>query len=48
MRDGRYPIWEEPINQKGGTWRLKCHKIDTVRDGTLHGVFNSFILPLIF
>ncbi|XP_043686261.1 eukaryotic translation initiation factor 4E type 3-like isoform X1 [Vespula pensylvanica] len=31
MRDGRYPIWEEPINQKGGTWRLKCHKIDTAK-----------------
>ena len=30
MRDERYPLWEEPINQNGGTWRLKCHKSDTV------------------
>ncbi|XP_058796856.1 eukaryotic translation initiation factor 4E type 3-like [Phymastichus coffea] len=29
MRDDRYPLWEEPINQKGGTWRFKCHKSDT-------------------
>ncbi|KZC04859.1 PREDICTED: eukaryotic translation initiation factor 4E type 3-like [Dufourea novaeangliae] len=29
MRDERYPLWEEPVNQKGGTWRLKCHKSDT-------------------
>ncbi|XP_048262974.1 eukaryotic translation initiation factor 4E type 3 isoform X3 [Bombus terrestris] len=29
MRDERYPLWEEPINQNGGTWRLKCHKSDT-------------------
>lgn len=31
MRDERYPIWEEPVNQKGGTWRLRCHKSDTVK-----------------
>lgn len=30
MRDERYPLWEEPVNQNGGTWRLKCHKSDTV------------------
>lgn len=29
MRDERYPLWEEPINENGGTWRLKCHKSDT-------------------
>ncbi|XP_017887553.1 eukaryotic translation initiation factor 4E type 3-like [Ceratina calcarata] len=29
MRDERYPLWEEPINQNGGTWRLKCYKSDT-------------------
>ncbi|KAG7189631.1 hypothetical protein KM043_017311 [Ampulex compressa] len=29
MRDERYPLWEEPVNQNGGTWRLKCHKYDT-------------------
>ncbi|XP_076650072.1 eukaryotic translation initiation factor 4E type 3 [Halictus rubicundus] len=29
MRDERYPLWEEPINQHGGTWRIKCHKSDT-------------------
>ncbi|XP_015522534.1 eukaryotic translation initiation factor 4E type 3-like [Neodiprion virginianus] len=29
MRDERYPLWEEPVNQHGGTWRLKCHKYDT-------------------
>ncbi|XP_033222896.1 eukaryotic translation initiation factor 4E type 3-like [Belonocnema kinseyi] len=31
MRDDRYPLWEEPVNQKGGTWRLKCHKSDTAK-----------------
>lgn len=31
MRDGRLPLWEEPANQNGGTWRLKCHKCDTAR-----------------
>lgn len=30
MRDERYPLWEDKLNQKGGTWRLKCHKYDTV------------------
>lgn len=30
MRDDRYPLWEDEVNQKGGTWRLKCHKSDTV------------------
>lgn len=30
MRDARYPLWEDKLNQKGGTWRLKCHKYDTV------------------
>lgn len=30
MRDDRYPLWEDKLNQKGGTWRLKCHKHDTV------------------
>ncbi|XP_017761349.1 PREDICTED: eukaryotic translation initiation factor 4E type 3 [Eufriesea mexicana] len=29
MRDERYPLWEEPVNQHGGTWRLKCQKSDT-------------------
>ncbi|XP_051163396.1 eukaryotic translation initiation factor 4E type 3-like [Leptopilina boulardi] len=29
MREERYPLWEEPINQRGGTWRLKCHKSET-------------------
>ncbi|KAL6263317.1 hypothetical protein P5V15_006115 [Pogonomyrmex californicus] len=31
MRDDRYPLWEDKLNQKGGTWRLKCHKYDTER-----------------
>lgn len=30
MRDERYPLWEDKLNQKGGTWRIKCHKCDTV------------------
>ncbi|XP_070150119.1 eukaryotic translation initiation factor 4E type 3 [Polyergus mexicanus] len=31
MRDERYPLWEDKLNQKGGTWRIKCHKCDTER-----------------
>ncbi|XP_014233227.1 eukaryotic translation initiation factor 4E type 3-like [Trichogramma pretiosum] len=31
MRDERYPLWEEPFHQKGGTWRFKCHKNDTAK-----------------
>ena len=30
MRDERYPLWEEPDHQNGGTWRFKCRKSDTV------------------
>lgn len=30
MRDDRLPMWEEAVNQNGGTWRLKCYKNDTV------------------
>ncbi|XP_008468275.1 eukaryotic translation initiation factor 4E type 3 [Diaphorina citri] len=26
MRFENRPIWEEPYNQKGGTWRIKCSK----------------------
>uniref|UniRef100_A0A8D8L7V0 Eukaryotic translation initiation factor 4E type 3-B n=1 Tax=Cacopsylla melanoneura TaxID=428564 RepID=A0A8D8L7V0_9HEMI len=26
MRNENRPIWEEPYNQKGGTWRIKCNK----------------------
>nr|CAD7449655.1 unnamed protein product [Timema bartmani]CAD7463666.1 unnamed protein product [Timema tahoe] len=29
MRDERKPLWEEPYNQYGGTWKLKCFKKDT-------------------
>ncbi|XP_014204990.1 eukaryotic translation initiation factor 4E type 3 [Copidosoma floridanum] len=29
MREERYPLWEEPYNQNGGTWRFKCNKDDT-------------------
>ncbi|PSN46750.1 Eukaryotic translation initiation factor 4E type 3 [Blattella germanica] len=30
MRDEKKPLWEETYNQRGGTWRLKCLKKDTV------------------
>jgi len=30
MRNERRPIWEEPYNQTGGAWRLRCNKKDTV------------------
>jgi len=30
MREERQPLWEDPVISKGGTWRLKCHKKDTV------------------
>lgn len=30
MREERRPVWEEPYNQGGGAWRLRCGKADTV------------------
>lgn len=30
MREDRKPLWEEPYNSRGGTWRIKCQKRDTV------------------
>jgi len=29
MREGRKPLWEDPVLCNGGTWRLKCPKKDT-------------------
>jgi hypothetical protein len=31
MREERQPLWEDPIISRGGTWRIKCYKKDTVR-----------------
>ena len=31
FREERQPLWEDPVICKGGTWRLKCTKKDTVR-----------------
>lgn len=28
MRDDRKPLWEEPRNSRGGTWKVKCRKED--------------------
>jgi hypothetical protein len=30
MRGDRLPLWEDPANTSGGTWRLKCSKKDSV------------------
>ena len=38
MRDQRRPLWEEPYNRNGGTWKIKCFKPDTV--GTLSFLRN--------
>ncbi|XP_015606736.1 eukaryotic translation initiation factor 4E type 3 [Cephus cinctus] len=46
MRDDRYPMWEEPVNQHGGTWRLKCHKSDTAevwKEVVLAAIGEQFI-----
>ncbi|XP_037582539.1 eukaryotic translation initiation factor 4E type 3 [Dermacentor silvarum] len=29
MRGQRRPLWEDPENQRGGTWRIRCHKKHT-------------------
>lgn len=29
MRGDRRPIWEDPLNENGGYWKLKCHKNNT-------------------
>ncbi|XP_034255163.1 eukaryotic translation initiation factor 4E type 3-like isoform X1 [Thrips palmi] len=31
MREDRKPLWEEPYNRRGGTWRIKCQKRDTTK-----------------
>ena len=36
MRDDRKPLWEEPYNRRGGTWRIKCQKRDTVSKIYVH------------
>lgn len=30
MRNNRRPLWEDKENSKGGQWKLKCKKKDTV------------------
>lgn len=47
MRDERYPLWEEPVNQKGGTWRLKCQKTDSVGTKVFTVIINMLIIRLI-
>jgi len=29
MKEERRPLWEEPYNREGGTWKIKCAKSDT-------------------
>lgn len=29
MRDRRRPIWEDPENENGGYWKLRCNKKHT-------------------
>jgi len=31
MREEKKPLWEDPVISKGGTWKIKCSKKDTVR-----------------
>jgi Eukaryotic initiation factor 4E len=31
MRGERQPLWEDPENTNGGTWRFKCLKNNSVR-----------------
>ena len=40
MRDDRKPLWEEPRNSRGGTWKVKCRKEDSVSAENMEWVYN--------
>ena len=45
MRGTRRPIWEDPYNQNGGTWRIKVNKDDSVSRSKL-SLYLLFIAKL--
>ena len=48
MRNKRRPVWEDIDNSRGGLWKFKCRKEDTVISFFLTHKAKYFFIELIF
>lgn len=45
MRGERRPMWEDELNRRGGTWKLKVDKKDTVSIFFIYYTLGRLLLP---